>query len=138
MRERDVLGYRLLGQTGLRVSEVCLGTMSFGERWGFGATEAVSHQILDRFVAAGGNFVDTANMYHGGQTESFLGRWWRDEPSRRHRMVVASKCTLATDHSDVNSAGAHGKNLIRAVDDSLRRLQTDHLDLEMGKVNSKI
>ena len=124
-----MLRYRLFGNTGLRVSEICLGTMSFGDAWGFGADEATSHAVLDRFAGLGGNFVDTANLYHGGQTERILGNWFAADPSRRHRTVLATKCTLAMDHSDVNSAGAHRKNLERAVEDSLRRLQTDHIDL---------
>lgn len=124
-----MLRYRLFGNTGLRVSEICLGTMSFGDAWGFGADEATSHQVLDRFTELGGNFLDTANMYHGGQTEQIIGNWLAADPGRRHRTVVATKCTLVMDHDDVNSAGAHRKNLERAVDDSLRRLRTDHIDL---------
>jgi aryl-alcohol dehydrogenase-like predicted oxidoreductase len=124
-----MLRYRLFGNTGLRVSEICLGTMSFGDAWGFGADEATSHAVLDRFTELGGNFLDTANMYHGGQTEQIIGRWLAAEPARRHRTVVATKCTLVMDNGDVNSAGAHRKNLARAVEDSLCRLQTDHIDL---------
>ncbi|MBK6919136.1 MAG: aldo/keto reductase [Deltaproteobacteria bacterium] len=120
------LRYRLLGNTGLRVSELCLGTMSFGEQWGFGADEATSHRVLDAFAEAGGNFVDTANKYHGGQTEQFVGSWLA---GRRDRMVVATKYTLAMDHSDPNTAGNHRKNLVRSVEHSLRRLGTDYIDL---------
>lgn len=123
---RPMLRYRLLGPSGLRVSEICLGTMSFGDEWGFGADEATSHQILDAYEAAGGNFLDTANKYHGGQTEEILGKWL---PSRRHRQVVATKYTLAMDHTDPNAAGNHRKNLVHAVEASLKRLQTDYIDL---------
>ncbi|MCA9620588.1 MAG: aldo/keto reductase [Myxococcales bacterium] len=121
-----MLKYRLLGKSGLRVSEICLGTMSFGQDWGFGADEATSHQVLDAFAEAGGNFLDTANKYHNGQTEEFVGRWLE---GKRERHVVATKYTLAMDHSDPNAAGNQRKNLMRSVEDSLRRLGTDYIDL---------
>lgn len=121
-----VLRYRLLGSTGLRVSELCLGTMSFGDEWGFGADEATSHRVLDAYAEAGGNFLDTANKYHGGQTERIVGTWL---PGKRDRMVVATKYTLAMDHADPNTAGNHRKNLVRSVEESLGRLGTDYIDL---------
>jgi len=121
-----MLGYRLLGKSGLRVSEICLGTMSFGDQWGFGADEATSHRVLDAYAEAGGNFLDTANKYHGGQTEEIVGRWL---PGKRDRAVLATKYTLAMDHADVNTAGNHRKNLLRSVEASLKRLQTDYIDL---------
>ena len=120
------LRYRLLGRSGLRVSEVCLGTMSFGDQWGFGADEATSHRVLDAFAEAGGNFLDSANKYHGGQTEEIVGKWLQ---GKRDRNVLATKYTLAMDHSDPNSAGNQRKNMMSAVDASLRRLQTDYIDL---------
>jgi aryl-alcohol dehydrogenase-like predicted oxidoreductase len=120
------LRYRLLGPTGLRVSELCLGTMSFGDAWGFGADQATSHRVLDAFAAAGGNFLDTANKYHGGQTEEIVGSWLA---GKRDRAVLATKYTLAMDHSDPNSAGNHRKNLALAVEASLKRLGTDYIDL---------
>lgn len=118
--------YRLLGRTGLRVSDLCLGTMSFGTQWGFGADEATSHAVLDAYREAGGNFLDTANKYHGGETEEFVGRWLE---GKRHPMVVATKYTLAMDHEDVNTGGSHRKNLVRSVEKSLERLRTDYIDL---------
>ncbi len=120
------LRYRLLGKSGLRVSELCLGTMSFGSQWGFGADLETSHQVLDAYAEAGGNFLDTANKYHGGETEEIVGAWLE---SRRHEMVVATKYTLAMNHADVNTAGNHRKNMVRSVEDSLRRLKTDYIDL---------
>ncbi|MBC8067207.1 MAG: aldo/keto reductase, partial [Deltaproteobacteria bacterium] len=120
------LRYRLLGPTGLRVSELCLGTMSFGDAWGFGADAATSHRVLDAYAAAGGNFLDTANKYHGGQTEEIVGTWLE---GKRDRTVVATKYTLAMDHSDPNSAGNHRKNLVVAIEASLKRLRTDYIDL---------
>ena len=120
------LRYRLLGRSGLRVSEICLGTMSFGDNWGFGADEATSHAVLDAFAEAGGNFLDTANKYHGGQTEEIVGKWLQ---GKRDRNVLATKYTLAMDHGDPNSAGNQRKNMTLAVEASLRRLQTDYIDL---------
>jgi aryl-alcohol dehydrogenase-like predicted oxidoreductase len=101
--------------------------MSFGDQWGFGADEATSHRVLDAYAEAGGNFLDTANKYHGGQTEEIVGKWLARVTRDRH--VVATKYTLAMDHSDPNSAGNHRKSMVRAVEGSLRRLQTDAIDL---------
>lgn len=121
-----MLRYRLLGPSGLRVSEICLGTMSFGLEWGFGADEPTSHRVLDTFAEAGGTFLDTANKYHGGETETIVGNWL---VGKRDKMVVATKYTLAMDHADLNSAGNGRKNLQRSVEASLTRLRTDYIDL---------
>lgn len=118
--------YKMLGSSGLRVSEICLGTMSFGQDWPFGADEETSHRILDVYAEAGGNFLDSANKYHNGETEEYLGRWLK---GKRERMVVATKYSLAMDHSDPNAAGNHRKNMMQAVEGSLRRLQTEAIDL---------
>ena len=118
--------YRLLGPSGLRVSELCLGTMSFGDAWGFGADEKESHRILGEFADAGGNFVDTANAYHEGQSEEILGSFLGPG---RDRWVVATKYTLAMRLGDPNAAGNSRKNLRSSVEASLRRLRTDYLDL---------
>lgn len=118
--------YKMLGKSGLRVSEICLGTMSFGQDWPFGADEDTSHRILDAYVGAGGNFLDTANKYHNGETEEYLGRWLK---GRRDRMVIATKYSLSMDHTDPNAAGNHRKNMMQAVEGSLRRLQTETIDL---------
>ncbi|MCB9695040.1 MAG: aldo/keto reductase, partial [Alphaproteobacteria bacterium] len=121
-----MIRYRLFGRTGLRVSEIGLGTMSFGTDWGFGADTATSHRILDTYAEAGGNLLDTANKYHNGQTEEILGAWLGN---RRDRMVVATKYTLSMDHHDPNASGNHRKNLVRSVEDSLKRLRTDYVDV---------
>jgi aryl-alcohol dehydrogenase-like predicted oxidoreductase len=118
--------YKLLGPSGLRVSEICLGTMSFGDAWGFGADEKESHRILAAFAEAGGNFIDTANKYHEGQSEEIVGSFIRDE---RDRWVVATKYTLATCAGDPNAAGNSRKNMRQSVEASLRRLRTDYLDV---------
>jgi aryl-alcohol dehydrogenase-like predicted oxidoreductase len=121
-----MLNYRILGRSGLKVSEICLGTMSFGQQWGFGADEATSHEVLSAYADAGGNFLDTANKYHGGETEEITGKWLAGQ---RHRYVVATKYTLAMDHDDPNTAGNNRKNLVRSVEESLKRLRTDYIDL---------
>ena len=118
--------YKLLGPSGLRVSELCLGTMSFGEAWGFGADEKESHRILDAFAEAGGNFIDTANAYHAGQSEEIVGGFLGPD---RDRFVVATKYTLAMGSGDPNAAGNARKNLRSSVQASLRRLRTDYLDV---------
>jgi aryl-alcohol dehydrogenase-like predicted oxidoreductase len=118
--------YKLLGPSGLRVSELCLGTMSFGDAWGFGADEKEAHRILSAFADAGGNFIDTANKYHEGQSEEIVGSFLGPG---RDRFVVATKYTLAMGPGDPNAAGNSRKNLRSSVEASLRRLRTDYLDL---------
>jgi aryl-alcohol dehydrogenase-like predicted oxidoreductase len=118
--------YKLLGPSGLRVSELCLGTMSFGDAWGFGADEKESHRILGDFAEAGGNFIDTANKYHEGQSEEIVGSFLGPG---RDRWVLATKYTLAMRPGDPNAAGNSRKNLRTSVEASLRRLRTDYLDV---------
>jgi aryl-alcohol dehydrogenase-like predicted oxidoreductase len=118
--------YKLLGPSGLRVSEICLGTMSFGDAWGFGADEKESHRILAAYAEAGGNFIDTANKYHEGQSEEIVGTFLGSE---RDRWVLTSKYTLAMRDGDPNAAGNSRKNMRQSVEGSLRRLQTDYLDV---------
>jgi aryl-alcohol dehydrogenase-like predicted oxidoreductase len=118
--------YTFLGTTGLRVSEMCLGAMTFGDDFGWGADEATSLAMFDAFTEAGGTFVDTANIYTGGTSERLLGKFLR---GRRDRYVVATKYAITTDPSDPNAEGGGRKNLRRSLEDSLRRLGTDHVDL---------
>jgi aryl-alcohol dehydrogenase-like predicted oxidoreductase len=118
--------YRLLGKSGLRVSELALGTMTFGETWGGGASRAESRRIFDAFLDAGGNFVDTACNYTDGESESLLGEFIQ---TQRERLVVATKYTLTGRQDDPNAGGNHRKNLVQTVEASLRRLQTDYVDL---------
>jgi aryl-alcohol dehydrogenase-like predicted oxidoreductase len=118
--------YTFLGQSGLKVSELCLGAMTFGTEWGWGADEAESQRIFDAFIDAGGNFVDTANAYTGGTSETFLGRFIK---GRRDRFVIATKYTIGTDPEDANAWGNGRKNLTRALEASLKRLGTDYIDL---------
>ena len=94
--------YKFLGKSGLKVSELCLGTMSFGTKWGFGADEEESRRIIGAFAEAGGNFLDTANKYHEGETEEIVGR---AITSDRDRWVLATKYTLSMSADDPNRAG---------------------------------
>ena len=118
--------YTVLGKTGLRVSELALGTVTFGEDWGWGAPKDTSARILDRYAEAGGNLIDTADHYTGGTSEKILGELLK---GRRDSFVLTTKYTLQTDPRDINSAGNHRKNLVASIDASLRRLQTDYIDL---------
>lgn len=120
------LRYHLLGRSGLRVSELALGTMTFGTDWGWGADLEESRRILDRFVEVGGNFVDTASNYTDGSSEEFVGEFTARD---RDRFVIATKYTLSLDPTDPNAGGNHRKSLVRALEQSLRRLRTDHVDL---------
>ncbi len=118
--------YKLLGRSGLRVSELCLGTMTFGEDWGWGASREESRRMFDAFAEAGGNFIDTANLYTNGTSEKFVGEFIAGE---RSRFVVATKYTLNTRPDDPNGGGNHRKNLVQSLDESLGRLGVDYIDL---------
>ena len=118
--------YRLLGSSAMRVSEVALGTMTFGEKWGWGAGLDESRRMLDLFVDRGGNFVDTASNYTDGESEEQLGELLG---GRRERIVLATKYTLTSRPDDPNAGGNHRKNLVQTVEQSLRRLRTDRIDL---------
>jgi aryl-alcohol dehydrogenase-like predicted oxidoreductase len=124
--EEDAMRYQMLGPSGVRVSELCLGTMSFGDVWGFGAPEKECFRIMDAYAEAGGNFLDTANKYHEGQSEEIVGAYLGAD---RDRWVVATKYTLSMRADDPNAAGNSRKNLRQSLDASLRRLRTDHIDL---------
>ena len=118
--------YKLLGPTGLRVSELALGTMTFGDDWGWGASEEESRRIFDRFAEAGGNFIDTANNYTNGTSERLVGRFVAAD---RDHFVVATKYALTEREDDPNFGGNHRKNLLRSINGSLRRLSTDYVDV---------
>lgn len=119
--------YKLLGRSGLRVSELCLGTMTFGETWGWGAPKAECKKMFDLFTKADGNFIDTSVNYTDGTSEEFLGDFLK---TNRDYFVVASKYTLTKpDNTDPNGGGNSRKNMMKSVETSLKRLKTDHLDL---------
>ncbi len=118
--------YRLLGNSGLRVAEISLGTMTFGEDWGWGSGKDEARQIYDAYRAAGGNFIDTANVYTNGTSEDMLGEFTH---GHRHELVLATKYTNAAPGKDPNAGGNHRKSMVQAVEASLRRLGTDYIDL---------
>src|ERR1700722_11730794 len=121
-----IMKYRLLGKSGLRVSEASLGTMTFGEEWGWGSAKDESRKVYDAFRDAGGNFIDTANFYTNGTSESFLGEFMKDH---RQSVVLATKYTNANPGTDPNAAGNHRKSMVQALEASLKRLKTDYIDL---------
>jgi aryl-alcohol dehydrogenase-like predicted oxidoreductase len=123
--------YKIFGNTGLRVSELCLGTMTFGTEWDWGTDYAGSSDIFDTYVEAGGNFIDTANNYTNGSSEKFLGEFIAKE---RDRFVLATKFTFRDSNAedrirDPNFSGNHLKNMRRSVEASLKRLNTDFIDI---------
>lgn len=122
--------YKLLGKSGLRVSELCLGAGTFGTNWGpIGSDKEESRRILNAFVEAGGNFIDTSNRYQEGMSEELVGELIGSD---RDRFVVGSKYTLYDLYGaldDPNGSGSHRKNLVRSVEGSLKRLKTDYIDL---------
>lgn len=120
--------YKLLGRTGLRVSELCLGTMTFGPDWGWGADRDESRAMFDAFAEAGGNFIDTANRYTGGTAETYVGEFVGKD---RDRFVVSTKYTLSHDGTDPNAGGNHRKTLVTSLEGSLRRLGMDYVDVYM-------
>lgn len=120
--------YVTLGRSGLRVSPLSLGTMTFGTQWGWGSEEDVSRSIFNSYVDAGGNFVDTANMYTEGHSEEMVGKFI-GERSLREQVVLATKYTFTAQPGDPNAGGNGRKNIYRSLEDSLRRLNTDYIDL---------
>ncbi len=118
--------YRLLGNSGLRVSELALGTMTFGEDWGWGSPKDEAQKVYNAFRESGGNFIDTANVYTNGTSESFLGEFVK---GHRASIVLATKYTNAAAGTDPNAGGNHRKNMMQSVEASLKRLQTDYIDL---------
>ena len=120
--------YRTLGSSGLRVSPLALGTMNF-DNGTWGSPPNTSYAILDRYLDAGGNFLDTANQYNGGESEATLGRYFAQQPARRDRLVLATKFGGTLHPSDPNGGGAGRKAIYSQLDESLRRLNTDYIDL---------
>jgi aryl-alcohol dehydrogenase-like predicted oxidoreductase len=125
---KGLTDYSLLGRSGLRVSPLCLGTMTFGTEWGWGADPDACRAMLRAYLEAGGNFVDTADLYTGGRSEEILGGLLR-EAGDRDRLVLASKFTFNARPGDPNAGGNGRKNILRALEGSLRRLGTEYLDL---------
>ncbi len=120
------MNYRLLGNSGLRVSPLCLGTMTFGEDWGWGSSQETSKQIFDTYLEAGGNFIDTADVYTEGSSEKILADLIQAD---RDHIVLATKYSLSNTTHNPNKAGNHRKNLFQSVEASLKRLNTDYIDV---------
>nr|MBP7388826.1 aldo/keto reductase [Chitinophagales bacterium] len=120
------MNYKQLGKSGLKVSELCLGTMGFGKEWKWGADKETSFKIMEAFANAGGNFIDTANRYTEGSSEKFIGEYIK--PNRDH-FVIATKYSLHDNLTNVNASGNNRKNMMRSVEESLKRLQTDFIDV---------
>ncbi len=118
--------FRLLGRSGLRVSELCLGAMTFGTKWGMGAEKKHSKKVFETFAEAGGNFIDTANKYHEGESEEMVGEFIKSD---RDHFVLATKYTLFMREGDPNFSGNHRKNMVQSLEASLKRLGTDYIDL---------
>ena len=121
--------YVTLGRSGLRVSPLCLGAMTFGEDLGWGSSVEESQRIIDRFVELGGNFIDTANFYTKSHSEKIIGDHVGRHAGRRDRLVLATKFSGNLYPGDPNGGGSSRKTIISSCEDSLRRLQTDYIDL---------
>jgi aryl-alcohol dehydrogenase-like predicted oxidoreductase len=121
--------YVTLGRSGLRVRPLCLGAMTFGEDLGFGSSVEESTQILDRYLELGGNFIDTANFYTKGHSEKIIGDHIGRHKDRRDRIVIATKFSGNLYPGDPNAGGSSRKSIVAACEHSLRRLQTDYIDL---------
>ncbi len=122
------MNYYTLGDSGLRVSRLALGTMTFGDDWGWGADESTSRALFDRYVEAGGNFFDSADLYTNGRSEEMLGAFIRDA-GIRDQAVIATKFSYNAEPGNPNAGGNGRKNILRAVEGSLQRLGTDYIDL---------
>ncbi len=118
--------YKQLGKSGLKVSELCLGTMGFGTEWKWGADKETSFKIMEAFANAGGNFIDTANRYTEGSSERIIGEYIKQD---RDHFVIATKYSLHDNLTNVNASGNNRKNMMRSVEESLKRLQTDFVDV---------
>ncbi len=121
--------YVTLGHSGLRVSPFCLGAMTFGEDLGWGSSVKESEAIIDRYLELGGNFIDTANVYTKGHSEKIIGDHVGRDRKKRDRLVIATKFSANLYIGDPNGGGSSRKSIVAACDQSLRRLQTDYIDL---------
>lgn len=123
------MNYTTLGRSGLRVAPLCLGAMTFGEDWGFGSDLETSRRVLSTYMERGGNFIDTANIYTKGHSEAFLGDEVGVHPSKRDRLVIATKFQGNLYNGDPNGGGGSRKNILESCEQSLRRMRTDYIDL---------
>lgn len=121
--------YVTLGRSGLRVSPLCLGTMTFGHEWGWGSSPEDSCRIMDAYIERGGNFLDTANIYTKGHSEKIIGDHLGRHPSKRDRLVIATKFCGGMYPGDPHGGGASRKTIHASLEQSLRRMRTDYVDL---------
>ncbi|HEY6453482.1 MAG TPA: aldo/keto reductase [Steroidobacteraceae bacterium] len=128
MTSCDLHSYYTLGGSGLRVSRLALGTMTFGTEWGWGADKSTARQLTNAYLEAGGNFFDSADAYTGGTAETWLGEFIA-ERKLRDQAVIATKFTFNAEPGNPNAGGNGRKNIVRALEGSLRRLGTDYIDL---------
>src|SRR5258708_35841725 len=126
MAGETTVKYYLLGKSGLRVSESALGAMSFGTECGWGIEINEARKMLDLYIENGWNFVDTANVYTNGSSETMLGEVLGE---KRQQIVLSTKYTMNTHPGDANGGGNHRKSMVRSVETSLQRLKTDYIDL---------
>ncbi|MEM9006843.1 MAG: aldo/keto reductase [Cyanobacteria bacterium P01_F01_bin.86] len=124
------MDYYTLGNTGLKVSRLALGTMTFGEDWGWGTGAAGARELFDTYLEAGGNFIDTADLYTNGNSEKMLGQFIQ-ETNSRDRVVITTKFSYNSQPGNPNAGGNGRKNILRAVEGSLERLGTDYIDVYM-------
>ena len=127
MTELD--SYVTVGRSGLRVSPLSLGTMTFGEDSGWGSTPEVARAILAEYLERGGNVIDTANIYTNGHSEKIIGDYFADRPGLRRRVVLSTKFYASLNPGDPNGGGAGRKAMVASLVESLRRLRTDYVDL---------
>ena len=120
------MDFQILGNSGLRVSELALGTITFGNDWGWGAPPEECRKLFDAYAESGGNLIDTANTYTNGSSEEIVGQILEGQ---RDQFVLATKYTLTSRSDDPNASGSHRKNLVQSLEASLRRLRTDYIDL---------
>ncbi|MGY0036544.1 aldo/keto reductase [Pedobacter sp. NJ-S-72] len=125
----DLTSYRTLGKSGLRVSPLTLGAMTFGEDWGWGSTPSDSETIMSKYIELGGNIIDTANVYTKGHSEKIIGDYLKKTDLRRDQLVLSTKFFCNLYPGDPNAGGTSRKTIISSLENSLRRLQTDHIDL---------
>src|ERR1700730_6338033 len=133
----SVKDYVTLGRSGLRVRPLTLGTMTFGTEWGWGTEEDISRDVFNLYIDAGGNFIDTADLYTTGTSEKMVGKFI-SERSLRDRVVLATKFTFNAEPGNPNAGGNGRKNIYRALEASLRRLKTEYIDLDYSLLERNI
>src|ERR1700760_409066 len=121
--------FRVLGKSGLRVSPLCLGSMTFGEDWGWGANVQESSRMINAYLEKGGNFIDTANIYTNNHSERIIGDLIGKQSSVRTQTVIATKFANNVFPGNPNTGGTGNSSLITNLEYSLKRLQTDYIDL---------